>query len=129
MAEAAASDMPIANALANALAIEKMQEVSPSGRANFIRCMALEIERVAMHISDLGGLAGDIGFLAISSTLSRLRGAALRLAELLAGTRFQRGFVCPGGVTRDPSGNLTELQTAARQLKRELIPVLESFFE
>ncbi len=127
VAEAAASDSAVAYSLANAVALESICDVEISERANFIRSIALEIERTAMHISDLGGLAGDIGFLAIAATLSRLRGSALRLGELLSGSRLQRGFICPGGTSRDPSKNLTQIQTDVRNLKKDLAPVFDFF--
>lgn len=127
VAEAAASDSASANALANSVAIESLFDVKVSQNAEYLRSISLEIERVAMHIADLSGLAGDIGFLAVSSTMARLRGSALRLAELLTGNRLQRGFICPGGVTRLPENNLSKIQTAAKQLKNDLKPVLSYF--
>ncbi len=129
-AEAAASDTVSANALAHAEAIESMLELELSPKARFLRSLSLEIERVAMHISDLGGLAADIGFLAISSSMARLRGNALRLAELLSGSRFQRAFICPGGVAfKVNSRYLAELKSLALKLRQELDPLLEMFLK
>lgn len=124
LAEAAASDTAAANALAHAIAVESLFEKEVPTRASFLRTLSLEIERVAMHIADVGGIAGDIGFLAISSSLSRLRGNALRLGELLTGTRFQRAFICPGGVVTDPEHNLSKLRQAARQLRKDVAEVV-----
>ncbi len=128
IAEAAASDTAAANALAHAIAIESLCDLEISTRAEYLRTLSLEIERVAMHIADLGGLAGDIGFLAISATMARLRGSALQLGELLTGSRFQRGYICPGGVVQDPGTKTLEIQKAARRLKSDLSPVLAFFF-
>lgn len=127
VAEAAASDTVAANALAHAIALESLLGIEISPRADFLRSISLEIERVAMHIADLGGLAGDIGFLAISSSFARLRGAALRLGELIAGTRFQRAFICPGGVVSDPTSRLMEIQKLARALKKDVDSVVDYF--
>jgi Ni,Fe-hydrogenase III large subunit len=127
VAEAAASDTSSANALAHAVAIESILDLAATPRANFLRSISLEIERVAMHISDLGGLAGDIGFLGVSSSMARLRGNALRLAELLTGSRLQRGFICPGGVTYDSSEHLSQLRESTLLLQKDLKPVLEFF--
>lgn len=125
--EAAASDTAAANALAHAVALENIGNITLPERAQYLRSLALEIERVAMHISDLGGLAGDIGFLAISSSLGRLRGSALELADLLAGSRFLRGFICPGGVVQDSDKNLSKLKVSAKTLELELAPILRAF--
>jgi len=101
LAEAASSDTTVGNALAHAVAIEQILGMIPPPRAQFLRTVALEIERLASHLGDLGGLSGDIGYSAGAAIFARLRGGALTLGELLAGTRFQRAFVLPGGIARD----------------------------
>lgn len=127
-AEAAASDMAAANALAHAIAIESLCGIVPSKRAQILRTISLEIERVAMHISDLGGIAGDIGFLAVSSSMARLRGDALAMGDLLAGSRFQRGFICPGGIARNPvMANFSAIARTAQALVKQLAPVIDIF--
>lgn len=126
VAEAAASDMAVANALAHSVAIESLFDLELPERANALRTLALEIERLAMHIIDLGGLAGDIGFLAISSSMARMRGVALGMGELLAGTRFLRAYVCPGGVVKDPGNTaLGELKQRALSLRKDLTKLLD----
>lgn len=126
IAEASASDSAAANALAHAVALESIWQLSCPPRGNALRTLSLEIERIAMHIADLGGLASDIGFLAIGSSLSRLRGDALRLGELLTGSRFQRAFIVPGGVRKEPpASKFIEIRENGRKLKRDLLPVID----
>ncbi|MFN8660153.1 MAG: hypothetical protein U0105_27705 [Candidatus Obscuribacterales bacterium] len=128
--EAAASDMAVANALAHCVAIESLLEIELPRRPQLLRTAAMEVERLAMHLSDLGGLAGDIGFLAISSSMARLRGLALRMGDLLAGNRFMRGYICPGGTTRHfPDSNIKELTSTAKELSAQVNPVVEFFTE
>lgn len=130
VAEAAASDMAIANSLAHSIAIESLFEIELPRRALLLRTAAMEVERLAMHLSDLGGLAGDIGFLAVSASMARLRGLALRMGELIAGNRFMRGYICPGGTTRqlaDPC--LQELTITVKELGRQIKPVIEFLLE
>ncbi len=127
VAEAAASDTACANALAHAIAIESLLKLTVPARAQYLRTLALEIERLAMHIADIGGMAVDLGYLTVAAGCSRLRGQALRLADLLSGSRFLRGFIAPGGVVFDPDKVLFELNTTVRDLKRRLIPLLEFF--
>lgn len=130
LAEATASDMAVANALANATVLESLAEIDVPASMSLLRNAALEVERIAMHIADLGGLAGDVGFLAISSSMARLRGIALRLGELLGGNRFMRAYVCPGGVTRVPSKEaLSEFKETAADLRKKLEPVFDFFFD
>ncbi|HEY9731793.1 MAG TPA: NADH-quinone oxidoreductase subunit C [Drouetiella sp.] len=126
VAEAAASDSAVAYSLANVSALESVSAVAVPSRALYLRSLALEIERVAMHISDLGGLAGDVGYLGVASALSRLRGVALGMGELLSGSRLMRGFLCVGGVLYDPDNRLAEIQKSAKDLQDKLAAPLRS---
>ncbi|HUT10226.1 MAG TPA: NADH-quinone oxidoreductase subunit C [Thermoguttaceae bacterium] len=81
--------------------IEALSCTRVSARAQVIRGIALELERVANHIGDLGALAGDIGYLPTMSYCGRIRGDVLNMTAMLCGNRFGRGLVRPGGVTYD----------------------------
>lgn len=124
LAESASSDSAVANALAHSEALERLLGVDVPRRAAAIRTMALEIERIATHLGDLGGLAADIGFAIGAAAFGRLRGAALGLGQTLSGSRFQRGFVCPGGLAWDVSDRqLSDLAKSLNELRR---PIIES---
>jgi Ni,Fe-hydrogenase III large subunit len=99
--ETLAGDTTIGHALAGCEAIESLAGCRVSARAQVIRAVALELERLANHTGDLGALAGDIGYLPTSSYCGRLRGDFLNLTALLCGNRFGRGLVRPGGVLFD----------------------------
>ncbi len=61
-----------------------------------IRGIALELERVAMHLVGLSGLATDVAFLPGSSTYGRLRTSAINLSMRQCGSRFGRSWFRPG---------------------------------
>lgn len=100
-AETIAGDTSVAHAIAYCAALEGLAQVEPPRRGEALRSMALELERLANHIGDLGALCNDVGYLPGASYFGRLRGDFLNLTAELCGSRFGRGLVVPGGVRFD----------------------------
>ena len=96
--EAVAGDTTIGHVTAYAMIVEALAGARVPARAQAIRGIALELERLANHTGDLGAIAGDVGYLPTASFCGRIRGEFLNLTAELCGNRFGRGLVIPGGV-------------------------------
>jgi len=123
VAESVAGDTAVGHALAYCCAIESLAAVEAPPAAQALRSVALEIERIANHVGDLGALAGDIGYQPGATWFGRLRGECLNLLLELSGNRFGRGLCRPGGVRTLPSaarrdGVATRLDRAERDFER-----------
>jgi Ni,Fe-hydrogenase III large subunit len=124
VAESIAGDTVIGHADVHCGALEALARCRKTPRAQTIRGIALELERLANHIGDLGAIAGDVAFQPGASYLGRMRGDCLNLLMMLSGNRYGRGLVRPGGVAFDLTPELAEeMRSRLGLLLEELLPV------
>ena len=129
LAECLAGDTTIGHVLAYCETVEALSGSEAPPRAQALRALALELERTANHVGDLGALGADIGFLPTSAWFGRLRGEFLNLLMELSGSRYGRGLVRPGGVLFDLAPVTAEaLDGRLEQAWNELRAVSGLFF-
>ncbi len=96
--ETVVGDSSVAYAWGHCAAIEALAGHAVDPAVERVRGVALELERVAMHLASLGGLATDIAFLQGGASYGRLRTAIINASMRACGSRFGRGWLRPGGV-------------------------------
>ncbi|MFH0754095.1 MAG: hydrogenase [Candidatus Omnitrophota bacterium] len=101
LSESIAGDTSIGHSLAFCEVVESLSGCHIPSRAQAIRAVALELERLCNHVGDLGALGMDAGFLPTSAYFGRMRGDYLNLLLALTGNRFGKGLCRPGGVSFD----------------------------
>ena len=94
-------DSAVAFSWAYCQALEGAAGSSVPPRALWLRALALEAERIANHLGDLGALGNDAGFAFGLAQFSRLKERWLRAVAKAFGQRYLMDFVVPGGTARD----------------------------
>jgi Ni,Fe-hydrogenase III large subunit len=129
VAESIAGDSVIGHTSAYCGALEALGRSHKSARAQTIRGIALELERLANHIGDLGAMSGDVAYQPAAAYFGRMRGECLNLLMTISGNRYGRGLIRPGGVGFDIDAAMArEIEHRVRQLEGELRPIADLFF-
>lgn len=128
LAERICASCSLSHATAYAQALERMANVTIPTRAQYLRTIYLEMERLYNHIGDVGDICSGAGFHLGTSHGARLKEELQQLNEQITGHRFLRGIITLGGVRRDLAEHEFALiqSTIARVRRdfRELINIL-----
>lgn len=93
------------NNLAYVLAIEKLAELDVPPRAQGIRVIFAELQRIASHLVWLGTHALDLAAMSVFLYCFRERELILDIMEMASGQRMMTTYFRPGGLWRDvPAG-------------------------
>ena len=106
-----AGDTTVAFSWAYCMAAERALNVFVPPRAQWLRALLLERERVANHLGDLGALGNDAGFAFGLAQFSRLKEDWLRLNDRAFGHRYLMDRIVPGGVVHDITADFIEAIT------------------
>ena len=122
LAARVSGDSAVAFSWAYCQALEGLAGCTVPPRAACLRAIALEAERIANHLGDLGALGNDAGFAFALAQFSRLKESWLRATEAALGKRYLFDFVVPGGVAVDAGPErLTELAARAGAIGAEAV--------
>ena len=101
LAESVCGDSVIAYNMAYSQAMEELSDTKITSKAQIIRRIALEMERAAIHIGDMGAIAGDMAYLMGASIFGITRTLVINTMLEISGSRFGRGLINVGGVNFD----------------------------
>jgi len=87
--------------MAFALGVERVSKIVVPDRANYLRVIHGELERICSHILWAGVAAHEIGFDSVLFLTWQMREKVLDLTEYLTGNRVTKGITMIGGVRRD----------------------------
>jgi len=108
---------PLSNEAAYCLAVEKLLGVEAPERAQVIRVLLLEINRIASHLVALATGGMELGAMTAMTAGFREREECLHLLEFLTGLRMNHAFIRPGGLAQD-------LPEGAEEAVRQFINVM-----
>jgi NADH-quinone oxidoreductase subunit D len=108
------------------LAVEKLLAAEVPERAQHIRVIVAELNRIASHLLAIGTYAIDIGGFTPFLFAFRDREHILRIFEELCGARLLYNYIRPGGVSRDFTRGL---QDKTAEFCRYFVPQLKEIDE
>jgi len=93
---------PLGNNLVYCMAVEKLLGLEVPKRAQYIRVMMVELQRISSHLVWLGTHAIDLGAMSVFLYCFREREEILNIFEMFAGQRMMTSYIRIGGVALDP---------------------------
>ena len=97
IAESIAGDTAVGHTTAYAELIEKLAGKDIGDDLKRERLVAIELERIAMHLADTGALATDIGFQLYQVACEALRTVTINTTQAWCGNRFGKSLIRPLG--------------------------------
>lgn len=112
---------PMLSETAYAGAVEQLMGLEPPRRAQYIRLLTNELQRIASHLVAIGTYGLDLGAFTPVLWAFRDREGILALFEALGGSRFNVNYLRVGGVLHDfPAGWLKECEAFLDQLEKNM---------
>src|SRR5579859_3666199 len=112
---------PMLNEIAYAGAVEQLMGLEAPRRAQYIRLLVGEMQRIASHLVAVGTYLADLGALTPIFWTFRDREGILSLFEALGGSRFNVNYLRVGGVLHDfPRGWLKACETFFDQFEKNM---------
>lgn len=115
---------PLGNNLAYVMAVEKLLGLEIPERAQVIRVLMCELQRIASHLVWLGTHALDLGAMTVFFYCFREREKILNLIEACSGGRLTPSYFRIGGIMMDLPGGF---ERRVKQFTDNFLPALAEF--
>src|SRR5438093_1757476 len=103
---------PFFNEVAYCLAVERLLGIEAPPRAQVIRVMVMELNRIASHLLWLATTGLELGAISIMLYAWREREIILRIFEMVTGLRMNHAYVRVGGLAMDlPDGAIDRIRS------------------
>jgi NADH-quinone oxidoreductase subunit D/NADH-quinone oxidoreductase subunit C/D len=100
----------MSNNFGYALAVEKLMNIKPTERADYIRVMMAELTRICSHLIATGFLLNDLGaFFTPALYALEERELILDIFEAVSGSRMMCNYFRFGGVSRDVTDDILKM--------------------
>ena len=111
----------INNELPLALAVERLMEIEVPPRAQYLRVILCEMNRILNHLMFFASFGAELGAITPTFYAFREREDIQRVMEATTGGRMHFGFFRPGGLKEDvPRGFVEEALKGVRQVMERL---------
>jgi NADH-quinone oxidoreductase subunit D len=112
---------PLFNEAAYCMGVEKLLGIEVPTRAQVIRVLLMEINRISSHLVAIATGGMELGALTGMTNGFREREEALHLLEYLTGLRMNHAFIRPGGLAQDlPLDAVTKIQEFVKVMDSRL---------
>ncbi len=103
-------------------AVEELAGIEVPQRAEYIRVLVMELNRIVNHLVMMGSLLLDLGASTMIMYGFRERENALQLYEMLCGARMTFNYIRPGGVREDlPDGFIPKLNEFIKDMEKRIV--------
>jgi Ni,Fe-hydrogenase III component G len=124
-----AGDTTVAFTWAYCMAVERALNGQIPPRAQWLRALLLERERISNHLGDLGALGNDAGFAYGLAAFSRLKEDWLRLNDRAFGHRYLMDRIVPGGISTNlDAGSVAAILSQCDKIETQ-VGVMQNIYD
>ncbi|MBI3610433.1 MAG: NADH-quinone oxidoreductase subunit C [Nitrospirae bacterium] len=129
LAEKVSGDTSFGHSLCYCQAAESLLGIEVPPRANYLRSLFLELERLHNHIGDVGAICNDAAYALALAHCGRMKERIMQINDSLTGSRFLRGLNRVGGLSIDlPSDQLDAAALALKKIEEDFTDLSKIIF-